>query len=179
MPSRSTLRRTQDNKDAPPRLRALATTVYRGLSDEFDCRYLRNGIWSVRSIDRRTGGITLSDPRIVDVIGDTCTCEGFAHMHICKHLIAALRRSGMHGVVDNTGLEGVYAIKRNGILLTERHGERHAIVVFINMDDALRMERADTDVIVALDAQILDRGYSGICMVVGKYSIIVWNDGDQ
>lgn len=178
MPSQVKKRKAQD-MDAPPRLRALATTVYRGLTDEFDCRYLNNGIWSVRSVDRKTGGISLSDPRIVDVLGDTCTCEGFAHMHTCKHLIAALRRSGMHGVVDNSGLEGFYAIRRNGILATQRVDNRHAILVFVNMDDALRMERGDLDAIVPLDAQVMDRGYDGICMVIGKYSINVWNQFDE
>lgn len=168
--------RDQDTKQAPARLRALATTIYRGMTDDFECNHIGNGIYSVQSTREADGGITLAGPRIVDVVSDTCTCEGFAHMGICKHIIAALRRAGNHGLVTDNGVTGIYMILDDGIPRTIASKGRYAILCFVNMDDALAMDRAEDSRIVSVDAGILDRGYGGICLVVGKHSMPVWSD---
>jgi hypothetical protein len=169
--------RTQDTKTAPARLRALATTIYRGMTDDFECNHIGNGIYSVQSTRRADGGITLAGPRIVDVVGDTCTCEGFAHMGICKHIIAALRRAGHHGLVDDNGVSGLFMILDDGVPRTiSREDGARAILCFVNMDDALAMERSAQSRIISLDAGAVDRGYGGICLVVGKHSMPIWTD---
>lgn len=172
-------RRDNTTADAkiPARIRALATTVHRGLTSDFECNHLGDGIYSVRSIGR-TGGITLTDPRVVDVVGNTCTCEGFMHMRRCKHLIAALRRANHANLVDTSEIDGMWAIRDGQTYRTiEGRNDARAVLCFLSHDDALRMPRDSSSTICPLDATALDCGYDGIGVVVGKYLTMCWNDG--
>ena len=161
---------------APARLRALATTVFKGLTEDFECNYLGGNIFSVQSINER-GGITLAGPRVVDIVAETCTCEGFMHMGRCKHIVAALRRASHCGLVDSSEYDSLYVIKDSGRYRTvEGANQKRAVVCFLNMDDALRVERTEESVICPMDATMLDCGYDGIMVVVGKYIIPCWHE---
>lgn len=160
--------------DAPRNLRAIATTIYRGLSNDFSCRELGNGIWTVQSISEKDGGIVLQSPYVVDIVAGTCTCLGFAHMQTCKHVIAALRRAAHHGRVEHAGVDGLFVVADNGIPRSITESGKRMLMCFLSYEDALQVPRDEASSIVPLEAHSLDMGYNGINLMVGKFVITMW-----
>ena len=163
-----------DYTTQPAQIKALATAVLRGLTDDFVVDSKGNGIFSVQSVSAKDGGIVLHDPYTVDAIGQTCNCVGFMHMGRCKHILAALRFEAGHSARPSVDANGLYVIKEGHQHRAIEDAGKTAIMVFLNEDDALAMNRNGTSVVTPFDANIQVGLYDGICIVIGKYLVPIW-----